>query len=345
MRKAFRLLIRFILILVITGIGLGLWNEYDLESTYAPTDDPTMPVLRTPDNRFAQLTDFPFEPRYIEIADPDLGKLRVHYIDEGPRDGEVVVLLHGQATWSYSYRKFIPLLTTAGYRVIVPDLVGFGRSDKPADWEDHTFEKHVDWLEKTLLALNIKNATGFLFDWGGFFGMRVMLRQPDMFSRVILCTTTMPQGKGIVNALWVAWWRRHILKPPVFPISGMVAGMTDNEIDAQTTLGLDAPYPDESYKSGPRRFPMMIPATFLNPSSKPNQQAWKALKNWPKPTLTLVSERLAARGFNPNKLHKQIPGTKDQAHQTYPDTGFFLIEDAAEQLAQKTIEFIQANPN
>ena len=330
--------------LAIGLLGLALWNHQDVTSRgNAVGYDPAIPVLRTPEEHFTALTDFPFEPHYTEIDDPDLGPLRVHYLDEGPQDGEIIVLLHGQATWSYSFRKMIPLFTEAGYRVIAPDLVGFGRSDKPADWEAHTFQKHVDWLEATLLALNIDNATGFLFDWGGYFGLRVAVERPDIFARLVLCTTTMPRANGLFSAMWVAGWRRYIYAPDVFPISGMVSEMTDNELDANTLTGLDAPYPDETYKAGPRRMPLMIPATFLHPATEPNRAAWKALANWEKPTLTLISERLATRGFNPKEFHEQIPGAAKQPHMLYPDTGFFLIEDAPVELALKTIEFIELN--
>jgi haloalkane dehalogenase len=302
-----------------------------------------MTILRTPDERFSELADFPYTPHYTEISDADLGSLRVHYLDEGPRDGPVVVLLHGQATWSYSFRKMIPILNAAGYRTIAPDFIGFGRSDKPDNWESHTFQKHVDWLTATLMNLNINAATGFMFDWGGYFGLRIAAEHPNLFSRLVLCTTGMPRAKGIIGALWVAGWRRHVLKPPVFPISSMVQNMTSNELDADAIKGLDAPYPDESYKAGPRRYPMMIPATVLNPATAPNLKAWEQLKDWTKPTLTLISESMAKRGFPPKDLHDQIPGTAGQPHETYPDTGFFLIEDEPEKLAHKTIEFIKGS--
>jgi haloalkane dehalogenase len=336
-----------IVLLVIAAIvlALALWNDYDVRSRgNAANYDPRVPILRTPDAQFANLEDFPFAPHYVEITAADLGPLRVHYLDEGPPDGEVIVLLHGQATWSYSFRKMIPLFTAAGYRVIVPDLVGFGRSDKPADWEAHTFEKHVTWLDATLQALNISGATGFLFDWGGYFGLRVLAERPEVFSRLVLCTTTMPRANSIVGSMWVAGWRRYIYKPAEFPISGMVDGMTDSELDTKTKKGLDAPYPDESYKAGPRRMPLMIPATFLNPAAKPNRAAWEKLSNWNGPALTLIGETLAKRGFNPKEFHDQLPGTAGQPHTTYPDTGFFIIEDVPVQLAEKTLEFLAANP-
>lgn len=339
-----RKLLVIIAVLIAVAGGLVVYNHYhSLSRGAGPGFDPTTPVLRTPDARFEALTDFDFAPHYITIEDPDLGPLRVHYLDEGPADGEVILLLHGQATWSYSFRKMIPLLTAAGFRVVAPDLVGFGRSDKPADWEQHTFQKHVDWLDATLKALNIRNCNGFLFDWGGYFGLRLAAEQPALFSRLLLVTTTLPRANSVLGAVWVAGWRRYIYGPDVFPISGMVSDMTGTEIDANTIAGLDAPYPDESYKGGPRRMPMMIPATPLHPAAKPNREAWAKLKGWNKPTLTLVAESISKQGFKPQEFYDQMPGTKGQAHEVYPGMGFFLIEDVPVELARKTIEFIRAN--
>ena len=336
---------KFLIAIAVLIIGVALlfiYNQYDAQARGdAIAFDPDIPVLRTPDERFEALPDFPFAPHYINITDPDLGELRVHYLDEGPVDGHVIVLIHGQATWSYSYRRMIPPLAAAGYRVIVPDLIGFGRSDKPADWNAHTFQKHVDWLEATLQALNISGATGFLFDWGGYFGLPVAVNNPEMFSRIVLNTTTVPRGNSVVGAIWTAGWRRYIYQPEVFPISGMVSDMTERELDAETLKGLDAPYPDESYKGGPRRFPMMIPATFLHPAAAPNRIVWEQLATWNKPTLTQVSETIGQAGFNPKEFHDHIPGTQGQPHKMYPDTGFFLIEELPEELAEKTIEFIE----
>ncbi|MDJ0926077.1 MAG: haloalkane dehalogenase [Gammaproteobacteria bacterium] len=332
----------FLVCLVVAITGLALYNHYDVQARGNGSGfDPGVPVLRTPDTRFAALTDFPFEPHYVEIRDPELGALRVHYLDEGPTDGHTVVLLHGQATWSYSFRDMIPLLTAAGYRVIAPDLVGFGRSDKPADWQAHTYQRHVDWLAATLDALSIRGASGFLFDWGGYFGLPVVVDRPEFFDRLLLVTTTLPRANSVTGAVWVAGWRRYTLKPEVFPISRMVSDMTGRELDADTLIGLDAPYPDESYKGGPRRLPMLIPATPLNPAHRLNSRVWKALRNWHKPTLTLISEQLASQGFDPTVFHEQIPGTQGQPHEIYPNRGFFLIEDNPEELAAKTIEFIE----
>jgi len=340
-----KVLLALVVFLLVVGIAAGLYNDYDVQKRgNGPAYDPNVRVLRTPDAAFDSLSDFPFEPHYIEINDPDLGPLRVHYLDEGPADGEVVLMLHGQATWSYSYRKFIPILTAAGYRVIVPDLVGFGRSDKPADWEAHTFQKQVDWLDATLNELQIKNATAFVFDWGGYFALRLAAEQPELFARLLLVTTTLPRANSITGAIWVAGWRRYIYAPEEFPISGMVSDMTGQDMDAQTLTGLDAPYPTEAYKGGPRRMPLMIPATPLHPAHAPNQAAWEQLATWDKPTVVLIAESMAQQGFKPEEFYEHLPGTEGQAHQLYPDAGFFLIEDWPEQLAEKTVEFIQANP-
>ena len=299
-------------------------------------------ILRTPEERFANLQDFDFAPHYIAIDDGEFGRLQMHYLDEGDAQAPVIVCLHGQATWSYSYRKMIPLFTAAGFRVIAPDFIGFGRSDKLADAGDYSFGKHVEWLAMFLQKLELTDATGFFFDWGGYFGLPVAAQYPDIFSRLVLVNTTLPRANGLLNALWVAWWRKHILKGPVFPVADMVSDMTDTDVTDAEKQGLDAPFPDESYKTGPRSFPMLIPATFLNPATKANRAAWKQLAQWHKPTLTLVSERLAKRGFNPGEFHNHIPGTRGQPHRTIANGGFFVIEDHPEQLAQETIHFIQS---
>jgi haloalkane dehalogenase len=344
MRKFLKIMGALIAIIIIGVTGFAVYNDYDVQQRAAVRPaDPNVLVLRTPEARFDALTDFLFEPHYINIEDSELGTLRVHYLDEGPADGEVILLLHGQATWSYSFRKMIPIFTAAGYRVVVPDLIGFGRSDKPADWEAHTFQKQVDWLDATLKQLDVYNSNAFLFDWGGYFALRLLAEDPELFSRLILVTTTMPRANSLFGAAWVAGWRRYIYGPEEFPISGMVSEMTGTELDAMTITGLDAPYPDESYKAGPIRMPMMIPATTLHPTARPNREAWKKLKGWDGPAVTMLAESMAERGFNPQEFYDQMPGTAGQPHQIYPGMGFFLIEDVPEELAEATVGFIGVN--
>ena len=223
-------------------------------------------------------------------------------------------------------------------------MVGFGRSDKPADWKAHTFARHIDWLAAMLTALNIRNSTGFLFDWGGYFGLPVAVRHPEVFSRLVLNTTTVPRANSAFAAVWVAGWRRYALKQEKFPISKMVSDMTVRALSEAELRGLDAPYPEETYKGGPRRMPMMIPATPLHPAAAPNAATWSALRDWTKPTLMQVSAKIAERTFDPQEFYDQVPGTADQAHRLYPDTGFFLIEENPGELAEHMLEFIAATP-
>ncbi|ARN75062.1 haloalkane dehalogenase [Oceanicoccus sagamiensis] len=300
-------------------------------------------VLRTDNSRFEHLQDFDFEPHYLEIQDKEFGSLRMHYLDEGDTAAPVIVCLHGQATWSYSYRNMIPVFVASGYRVIAPDFIGFGRSDKLQDDSDYSFAKHIQWLTEALTALEITDATGFFFDWGGYFGLPIAAANSSIFSRLVLVNTTLPRAAGIINALWVAGWRKYILKGPVFPIGEMVDKMTDTDLSAQERMALDAPFPDESYKAGPRSFPMLIPATTLNPATKANRAAWAQLAGWTKPAVTFVSERLSKRGFSPKEFYRQIPGTAGQAHQTFAGAGFFIIEDCPELLAASTLRFIQSS--
>jgi haloalkane dehalogenase len=300
-------------------------------------------VLRTPDERFKHLADFNFEPHYIDVLDKVHGPLRMHYLDEGAVDAPVILCLHGQATWSYMYRKLIPRFVDAGYRVIAPDFIGFGRSDKLADESDYTFYKHVAWLKAFLDSLNIKATHAFLFDWGGYFALPIAAQHPDYFASLTLVTTKLPRAGGVIGPLWVAWWRRHSRKGEKFSQADMVKGMTDSEMSQPVWDAYEAPYPDESYKKAPRSFPMLIPATRLNPATKRNREAWAKLKQWQKPTITIVSERLAKHAFKPSEFHQHIPGTQGQSHQIIANAGFFVVEDAPEQVVDTTLAFLEKN--
>jgi len=300
-------------------------------------------ILRTPDKRFENLEDFAFEPHYQCIDDPDFGQLRMHYLDEGPLDAPIILCLHGQATWSYSYRKLIPVFVNAGFRVIAPDFIGFGRSDKLAEESAYSYYRHIEWLEQFLERRSIRGAHAFMFDWGGYFGLPIAALTPHFFQTLTLVTTTLPRGKGVINALWIAIWRWRIRRGSIFPQADMVQEMTDRELSDKEWYALEAPYPDETYKAGPRVFPLLIPATIRNPATKKNRQAWQLLSNWQKPTQTIVSERLARFGFNPKEFHDHIPGTKGQPHKIIPNCGFFIIEDAPEPCAQALLELIEHN--
>ena len=301
-----------------------------------------MSILRTPEDRFSDLSDFPFEPHYVEIDDPTHGALRMHYLDEGDHAAPIVLLLHGQGTWSYLYRKMIPILVDAGYRVIAPDYVGFGRSDKLPNSDDYTYQKNVDWLASFVKVMQLQGVTGFFFDWGGMFGLRVAADNPGAFARLVLLNTTLPRGNKLLSNLWVLGWRRYCAKQPQFPMGTMVNNMTAQDVPVDVIAGFDAPYPDEGYKAGPSKLPRLIPASPWHEASAPNTKAWKDLEHWDKPVLTLFSEQLAKRGIKPDEFQQRIPGAAGQSHALIPNAGFFIVEDQPEILSEKLIAFIRA---
>ncbi len=300
-----------------------------------------MDLLRTPEERFRNLADFPFEPRYVRIP---RGKetVRMHYLDEGDKGAPVILCLHGQASWSYAYRKMIPIFTAAGYRILAPDFIGFGRSDKlPAD-ADYTYQSHVEWTARFCQEMGLENATGFFFDWGGMFGLRTAVDHPDMFARLVLSNTALPRGDKLKAAIWTFGWRLYLRRQKKFPIGKMIEGMTAKDVPGSTVDACDAPYPDESFKTGPRQLPRLIPATPFHEASTPNKAAWKVLKTWKKPVLTLFSESFAERGPKPKDFIEHIPGARGQPHALIPNAGFFIVEDQPEVLAEKTLAFIKS---
>jgi len=295
-------------------------------------------VIRTPDERFENLPEYRFEPRYIELPDDDFAGLRMHYVDEGPREGAIIVLLHGQGCWSYIFRHMIPVLTAAGYRVIAPDFIGFGRSDKLPATGDYTFEKHIGWLRSFFRSLDFKDMTAYLFDWGGFFGLRLAAEQPQLFSRLALSNTQLPTGDSSGRE-WFIRWRTGQFALPVFPQGEMVNDGTRKELGAVTIAAYDAPYPDESYKTGPRRFPMILPISPDMDSVPENLAAWKSLAGWVKPVLTLFSADFKGTAMGPEKVLEHIPGTRGQAHELLEDAGFYIVEDKPRELAQSLLQF------
>ncbi len=302
--------------------------------------EPPSGFLRTPEDRFQNLPDFPFEPHYMQMPHGD-GTMRMHYLDEGDKGAPVILCLHGQATWSYAYRKMIPIFVKAGYRVLAPDFIGFGRSDKLPQDTDYTYQKHVDWIADFCKRTGLKNATGFFFDWGGMFGLRVAVDHRDMFDRLILSNTTLPRGDKLTASLWTLGWRRYVYRQPEFPIGKMVDGMTSKDLQSPTAEACDAPYPDETYKAGPRHLPRLIPASPFHEASGPNREAWKKLEAYDKPVLTLFSEAMVKRGPKPNEFIERIPGAQGQPHEAIPDASFFVIEDQPQLLAEKTLDFIR----
>ncbi|MEQ1803307.1 MAG: haloalkane dehalogenase [Gammaproteobacteria bacterium] len=297
-----------------------------------------MPIIRTPDERFDDLPEYTFAPRYATVPDARFGSLRMHYLDEGPPAGPVILLLHGQGCWAYLYRRMIPPLTAAGFRCIAPDYIGFGRSDKLPSTEDYTFQRHIDWLTAFLDALELRDVTAYLFDWGGFFGLRIAAERPEFFGRLVLSNTMLPTGRGSGTA-WFIQWREQQFALPRFPQGEMVNDGVVHKLRPEIIAAYDAPYPDESYKTGPRRFPMILPITADDPAAIANARAWEVLAGWHKPVLTLYSAAFAGGAMGPERIRAHLPGASGQPHALLPDAGFYIVEDQSEELARSIAAF------
>ena len=293
-----------------------------------------MKILRTPDNRFSNLLDYPFKPNYIQLGD-----IRIHYVDEGESSAEVVLLIHGEPTWSYLYRKMVPIISESGYRVIVPDLVGFGKSDKPINQEDYTYEKHVGWISSFIESLDLTNINLFCQDWGGLIGLRIVSEQGYRFNRIIASNTSLPTGDFKVPKAFVNW-QKFSQDTPAFNVSKIVKSSCVNNISNEVQKAYDAPFPDETYKAGARRFPMLVPTSPNDPSSQPNREAWEKLKNWHKPFLTAFSDSDPITKGGDILFQKLIPGCKGISHKTIIGAGHFLQEDKGPELAQLIVDFI-----
>ena len=297
-----------------------------------------MTVIRTPDACFDNLPNYDFKPRYLEVPDKKFGGLRMHYLDEGPADGQIILLMHGQGCWSYIFRDMIPVLVDGGYRIIAPDYIGFGRSDKLPSTEDYSFQKHIDWLTAFFRGMQLEGITAYLFDWGGFFGLRIAAEHPDIFERIALSNTQLPTGDS-PGRDWFINWRAEQFALPEFPQGEMVNSGVKNKLSAETIAAFDAPYIDETFKTGPRRFPMILPISPDDPAAPANQIAWAKLASWEKPVLTLYSADFTGSSMGPDKILNQIPGTRGQNHALLDNAGFYIVEDKATELAERLLEF------
>jgi haloalkane dehalogenase len=293
-------------------------------------------TLRTPDDRFASLPGWPFAPRYTE-ADG----IRIHYVDEGPRAASPVLMLHGEPSWSYLYRKMIPIVAAAGHRVVAPDLVGFGRSDKPVRREDYTYQRHVDWLRHVLVALDLRDVTLVCQDWGGLLGLRLVAEHPDRFARVVTANTFLPTGDVPAGAPFLAW-KEYSQTTPEFHVGGIVRGGCATDPPPEVVAAYDAPFPDDRYKAGARQFPMLVPVTPDDPAAPANRRAWEVLAGWTKPWLTAFSDRDPITRGGDRIFQERIPGAKGCKHATIAGAGHFLQEDRGEELARVVVEFMEA---
>src|SRR5262245_5902775 len=230
-----------------------------------------MRVLRTPDERFAHLPGYPFAPHWAEVSGGDGAALRMHFVDEGPRTGPVVLLLHGEPSWSYLYRKMIPGLVAAGLRAVAPDLVGFGRSDKPIERGDYTYQRHVDWLGAFVRGEQLRDVTLFAQDWGGLLGLRLVAEEPGRWARVVAANTFLPTGDQGASEAFLRC-RRFAQEVPVFSAGGILQVATRSELAPDVVAAYDAPFPDASYQAGARQFPMLVPTQASDPASEPNRR-------------------------------------------------------------------------
>ncbi len=298
-----------------------------------------MKVLRTPDERFEHLPGYEFAPHYLHVPDGEGGELRMHYLDEGPEGADPVLLMHGEPSWSYLYRKMIPPLVRAGHRVIALDLIGFGRSDKPSERSDYSYARHVAWVESAFDQLNLKSVTLVCQDWGGLIGLRLLASRPDRFARAVAANTMLPTGEHEPGEAFLAW-QKFSQEVPEFPVGKIIAGAVTCELAPEVIAAYDAPFPDESFKAGARQFPVLVPTSSDDPASADNKAAWEVLKQWRKPFLTAFSDSDPVTGGGEKVFQKLVPGTQGQPHTTIKNGGHFLQEDQGEALAQVVNDFI-----
>jgi haloalkane dehalogenase len=298
-------------------------------------------VLRTPEDRFAGLADYPFAPAWITVDDPDLGPLGMHYVDEGPKDAAPVVLLHGEPSWSYLYRKFIPKIAGAGLRALAPDLIGFGKSDKPSAQEDYSYSRHVRWLHAWFDALDLSNVTLFVQDWGGLLGLRIAAERPDRIAKIMAGNTFLPTGAENVPDAFFAW-RDFANSSPDFVIGAVLDMGTQRALADAEKAAYDAPFPDEAHKAGARAFPALVPTSPEMDGAADNAKAWEVLSKWDKPFLTCHSDKDPITAGGDKAFQKRIPGCAGQPHFVTEGAGHFLQEDAPELLTERLIAFAKS---
>ncbi|PHR94271.1 MAG: haloalkane dehalogenase [Robiginitomaculum sp.] len=296
-------------------------------------------VLRTPDDRFAGLRDYDFDPHYVTVEDEKLGALRLHYVDEGPKDGRLIIMMHGEPSWSYLYRHMIKAVAAAGFRVLAPDLIGFGRSDKPADIGDYSYSGHVSWMLQWLRAMELKDAVLFCQDWGGLIGLRLVAAEPDMFAGVIAANTFLPTGEGQMPESFKKW-KEFSQTVPEFPVGNILKGAVVKPLSDDSVAAYNAPYPDESYKAGARIFPALVPVSEDMDGAQDNREAWKILGAFEKPFLTCFSDQDPITNGLDKIFQKNVPGCAGQPHQILEGGGHFLQEDLSAELSDILVAFM-----
>lgn len=297
-----------------------------------------MQIVHTPADRFENLEGYSFTPHYAEVGEG----LKMHYLDEGAKDAkETLLLLHGEPSWSYLYRKMIPVFVAAGYRCIVPDLIGFGKSSKPTQTSDYTYALHVEWTLKLIQQLDINNMTFFGQDWGGLVGLRLVAAEPERYSRIVVANTGLPTGDREAPRAFKQW-QQFSQTVPVFPFENVMQGATVSKLSPEVLRAYKAPFPSDEYIAGARIFPALVPTTPDNPESENNRQAWqKVFMQWEKPLLTLFSDSDPVTKGGHKPFEKLVPGAKGQAHQIIEQAGHFLQEDKGEEIAQIIVNWMK----
>lgn len=296
-----------------------------------------MKALRTPDSRFEELPDYAFAANYV-----DIDGLRMHYVDEGPRDADPVLLLHGEPSWSYLYRHMIPPIAAAGFRAIAPDLIGFGKSDKPRRPGDYSYLGHVTWMRQFLEKLDLNEITLVCQDWGSLIGLRLAAEHESRFAMIVVANGGLPTGDQRMPTAFLIW-RAFARFSPWFPIGRIIQSGTVTELPPAVIAAYDAPFPSSAYKAAARAFPMLVPTTPDDPASAANREAWKMLRNWQKPFLTAFSNRDPITRGGYRSFQDQVPGALNQPHTTISNAGHFLQEDKGPELARVIIDFISVD--
>ena len=296
-----------------------------------------MDYLRTPEQRFENLPDYPFDGKYVEIDD-----LRMHYVDEGTPDGQNVLLLHGEPSWSYLYRHMIPPIVAAGMRAIAPDLIGFGKSDKPINKSDYSYAGHVAWMTRFIETLDLHDITLVCQDWGSLIGLRVAAEQPDRFARIVLANGGLPTGNQQMPKMFT-YWRAFATYSPWFPIGKIIQSGTIAELTPDVIRAYDAPFPSPAYKAGARAFPRLVPVTPDDPAANANRAAWEVFKSWEKPFLNAFSNRDPITRGGAEIFKSRVPGCQNQPHTKIRNTGHFLQEEKGPELAAIVIDFVESS--
>ena len=293
-------------------------------------------VLRTPEARFEGLPGYPFAPHYTYVDG-----LRMHYVDEGTRDAPVVLMLHGDPSWSYLYRKMIPRLSASGLRALAPDLIGFGKSDKLAQPRAYSYQRHVDWVWAWIERLDLNDIMLVCQDWGSLIGLRLVAEHSERFARVVLANGALPTGDETLPGIFKAWvFASQAL--PVLPVGRIVQAGTQTELSREVVSAYDAPFPSEAYKAGARIFPTLVPTSPDDPATDANRRAWAALERFDKPFLTAFSDGDPIMRGGERVFQRRVPGAQGQPHTTIRGGGHFLQEDKGEELAQVVLDFMAA---